>query len=1453
MNTKLISKFRKWRVTGAIALVIVFSMALSMLPVPAAADPGMTVHIIECPGMGCADCMASPIPVSTYFGIKAEIINNTSAVQHDVVAHINISGGKAELKDCIADIQLGTMDKGERNTVAWTLHCTGEGLVGIDVNTNKGGSSHCEFMQKRAPNLVVDVDAPCEVCTNCGDQSVYQVTATVTNYGDVSANGLLASITADPPTAVTILTPPKVSDAEVGDQVVTPLDDESITWTVQCNSDDDVTFRVDIKAWNAITNDPILPSPYGTKLVYQQDFLVNILCVRGLELDGVTPACGASCADSAVVSTEQMFEVVAKVNNCSGAPATANISIAPLPPGTKLAEGKKVHVTERNQNGIVQREKDVAQTDTLKFGVPGDFPTPICACCTVEARWVLECETSTEDTCEPVVVKVTTADGTWDNTLCDPACIEQEAKVHITGGIDPANGVGMAAYVYDCGYPYEVDTIAVGQKFDVKFCFTNDDPANPAASIADATGVVFDLVIHGPVSCNNSGATYVGLPVDQDGNDRIYGGATECVWLSSIVGGCECLGEGEVTFTITDVRGLDENTCEEIKEANIANICDLVLNQCDIEVEIINPHYCDNINECELFAVKALIRNNGDCVLQDVAVELSWTPGAQVELVTPKTVIVGDILPEEVDPEVGPVGYSEEEVTWQLKCMGGDPNVTFHVCATSNYYGVPDQPGAKVIDMQVQDKNSPAVTIHQIPREPADVVIKILSPDNFEALYATSEEFAVTAIVVNNEDYATVEIQHAGLNISPSDAASYEPEFDVPFSIIAGGMKTLTWTVHCEHSGLMSVAAWVDGRSEVCQPVNVTSCPIAVHQYPAAHLVVEIVEAPDKPVVTCTSYNVTATITNTGEADADEVYATVSVDPAGSVRVSELDPEGTYTKYVGTIPGSRIGEVHSVDVTWTLHCKVACDSEITVGVTGDDEYGWHLKQHCASSGHFAIEKGIEHLNIGWSTDDTCCDSGMVSGIFVGDAAGLVGPFIFDTNFGFKDMPPVGSDVTGRAIITGYVDHLTTTLPTHLPGLPDPSILGDIPPGSDLMVFTGNVYLNDCVPCFEADYCTDGGGIITVVNGLLTGQYMLGICNPGGPCSLKSLLGGTYCTRLAAEAGRTIDAKFIESDGVTVKQLPADIDLRVAKSVTEQMEYQVGNQVTYTVSVTNDGPGYASGVIVKDVLPDSVSYQGDTTEAGWYDVGSGQWVVGNLEVDETAQLMIDVGLVHPGEICNRATVVASDQHELDIANDSAEVCISVQELPGEGICECCLTAGYNLISLPCIPSVNDIVTMCSSVNVSVVSSYVAADVTCPCPPGFPGWYYYYQNPPPGWDPLDDYPPDPSYQTLATMEDGWGYWMDMNKPGCLTYLGYPLAPPAPDVPHSYDVVIGWNLVGFKSTIPQLASDYLASIEGKYHMMYGYENGAYFIAGTYGRKYLEPCHGYWLSVTAEGTIYP
>ena len=246
--------------------------------------------------------------------------------------------------------------------------------------------------------------------------------------------------------------------------------------------------------------------------------------------------------------------------------------------------------------------------------------TDVCGCCYIEVTWPLQCTGSSSS--ESVVVEVAETDpgsGLWDNTVCDSAWIRQEDKAHLTTTMD--------AYVADCvtGELIQViDGVAVCQDFDAKITISNPGDA-------DADNVLIDVSVTGPTDCIGNW--------DDVSFGTVTGGGSETKWLSDLVplSICHCEGEGQVRVAVDNIRGEDENTCEAIPVDNIDPVCPLLIDQCEFDVELINPVTCEDICYGDPFAVKARLTNCGTCDLDDVEVTLHWEDCGDVSLIDGST------------------------------------------------------------------------------------------------------------------------------------------------------------------------------------------------------------------------------------------------------------------------------------------------------------------------------------------------------------------------------------------------------------------------------------------------------------------------------------------------------------------------------------------------------------------------------------------------------------------------------------------------------------------------------------------------------------------------------------------------------------------------------------------------------------------------------------------------
>ena len=112
---------------------------------------------------------------------------------------------------------------------------------------------------------------------------------------------------------------------------------------------------------------------------------------------------------------------------------------------------------------------------------------------------------------------------------------------------------------------------------------------------------------------------------------------------------------------------------------------------------------------------------------------------------------------------------------------------------------------------------------------------------------------------------------------------------------------------------------------------------------------------------------------------------------------------------------------------------------------------------------------------------------------------------------------------------------------------------------------------------------------------------------------------------------------------------AAADLRLAKQVNNNVP-SIGQNVTFTLTLTNDGPDQATNIFVDDQLPTGLTFVSKTPSQGTYNETTGVWDVGSLNsaASATLQIVATVGLNTP--LVNNAEVTDVDQFDPDSTPD-----------------------------------------------------------------------------------------------------------------------------------------------------------------------------------------------------------
>jgi large repetitive protein len=171
----------------------------------------------------------------------------------------------------------------------------------------------------------------------------------------------------------------------------------------------------------------------------------------------------------------------------------------------------------------------------------------------------------------------------------------------------------------------------------------------------------------------------------------------------------------------------------------------------------------------------------------------------------------------------------------------------------------------------------------------------------------------------------------------------------------------------------------------------------------------------------------------------------------------------------------------------------------------------------------------------------------------------------------------------------------------------------------------------------------------------------GDCITAFPCNLGTIPSGATHTIQAtysvpanyAGANPLINTASVTSS-TTDPNLPntassstpiaAKADLSLSKTVSDSTP-NIGSNVTFTITLTNNGPSSVSSATIKDQLPAGLQYVSSTASIGTYDAANGNWTISNLGVGiET--LTITAKVTGLSAITNTAQVAASSSGDPD---------------------------------------------------------------------------------------------------------------------------------------------------------------------------------------------------------------
>jgi uncharacterized repeat protein (TIGR01451 family) len=136
-----------------------------------------------------------------------------------------------------------------------------------------------------------------------------------------------------------------------------------------------------------------------------------------------------------------------------------------------------------------------------------------------------------------------------------------------------------------------------------------------------------------------------------------------------------------------------------------------------------------------------------------------------------------------------------------------------------------------------------------------------------------------------------------------------------------------------------------------------------------------------------------------------------------------------------------------------------------------------------------------------------------------------------------------------------------------------------------------------------------------------------------------------------------DANLANDSATDIDTLAPLADLAIIKSVNDETP-KVGDTITFTVTLRDNGPSDATGVQVTDLLPAGLGLVGSNPSQGSYNPATGVWTVGMVANGAAATLVVQALAVSPGAETNTATISHADQIDTNTANNTSSVSVVV---------------------------------------------------------------------------------------------------------------------------------------------------------------------------------------------------
>jgi uncharacterized repeat protein (TIGR01451 family) len=162
------------------------------------------------------------------------------------------------------------------------------------------------------------------------------------------------------------------------------------------------------------------------------------------------------------------------------------------------------------------------------------------------------------------------------------------------------------------------------------------------------------------------------------------------------------------------------------------------------------------------------------------------------------------------------------------------------------------------------------------------------------------------------------------------------------------------------------------------------------------------------------------------------------------------------------------------------------------------------------------------------------------------------------------------------------------------------------------------------------------------------------------CSISPAATGSL-TNTATISSAVTDPVPANNSATDTDTFAASADLSLTKTLTTTGPIHVGDNVTYALTVTNNGPGNATGVTVTDTLPAGLTYVSNSCGATFANPTL-TWSVGALAVSGSATCNLTVTVTQAGTFVNAASATGNESDPTPANNAATAAGATIAEVP-----------------------------------------------------------------------------------------------------------------------------------------------------------------------------------------------